>query len=202
MLAGILFGGGALGIVAALVMHAKEQGMLSALGMHGKVQAVSSAEDDDDEDDDGDGDEDEDDEEYLADHGASMGGLRATNDDLEAGHEPAMRPESLKAFVALGDDIHTITLPLTDIQSWGGLSQTIHETCEDNHVTNLPVHGIMHIVLNINGKTVPVTASTPLEELWKAKAIKVSITDEDEDDEPVNASRRTKAKKGSRSPKR
>ena len=83
---------------------------------------------------------------------------------------------SIKAFVALSDEVHSITLPLSGIDSWGGLSQTIHEVCEDSDVPDLPVHGIMHIVLNVDGQTVPVTAKTPLEQLWKAKAIKVSIT--------------------------
>ena len=34
----------------------------------------------------------------------------------------------------------------------------------------------MHIVLNINGTTVPVTGKTPIDMLWRAKAIKVSMT--------------------------
>ena len=42
---------------------------------------------------------------------------------------------------------------------------------------------MMHIVLNVNGKTLPVTGKTPIDELWRAKAIKVSITNEEDEEE-------------------
>ena len=38
----------------------------------------------------------------------------------------------------------------------------------------------MHIVLNVNGVTVPVTNKTPIDQLWDAKAIKVSIVPEEQ----------------------
>ena len=41
----------------------------------------------------------------------------------------------------------------------------------------------MHIVLNVEGVTVPVTGRTPISELWRAKAIKVSINDDKDDNE-------------------
>ena len=120
----------------------------------------------DDDDDDDEEDDDEDDEE--------------DEEDEETG---TMKPPallSMKAFVALGDQVHAIVLPLAGISSWATLSQTIHEVCEDSDVPQLPVHGIMHIVLNIDGETVPVTGKTPLKELWRAKAIKVSITEDNQ----------------------
>ena len=146
--------------------------------------------DDDDEEDD---DEEEDDEEA---EGEELLGEEEEDDDegedLEAGAaDAAKEPLTIKAFVALGDQVHSIVLPLDAIDSWGMLSQTIHEVCEDSDVPDLPVHGIMHIVLNINGATVPVTGKTPIDELWRAKAIKVSITaepteEEEEEEEEVD----------------
>ena len=188
-LAAILAGGGVLGVLAALLMHAREQGMLSACGLRGKqMQRVRNAEeeevDDDDDDDDG-GDEregeeeeedDDDDDDDESPHHMANGG------DVEAGGGGG-RPSTMKAFVALGDQVHTVRLSLEAIESWAMLSQTIHETCEDSGVPDLPQNGIMHIVLNIGGKTVPVTGTTALDELWRAKAIKVSITDEQVDEE-------------------
>ena len=98
--------------------------------------------------------------------------------DVESRSSRAPQRGSLKAFVALRDQVYSIQLPLGGVQSWAQLSQTIHESCEDSDVPDLPVHGIMHIVLNVNGATVPVTGRTPLDELWRAKAVKVSITDD------------------------
>ena len=108
----------------------------------------------------------------------------------------------MKAFVAIAGKVHTVTLSLGGIDSWANLSQTIHETCEDNSVPDLPVHGIMHIVLNVRGKTIPVTGTTPIDELWKAKAIKVSITDEEAGPTPMQPDGHRKSKKGSQSKKR
>lgn len=111
-----------------------------------------------------------------------------SNDDGNTMNAVGHNTETLniKAFVALGDQVHSILLPLDGVDSWGGLSQAIHEVCEDSDVPNLPEHGIMHIVLNINGNTIPVTGKTPIAQLWRAKALKVSVTadkpDEEEDD--------------------
>ena len=178
ILAVVLLGGGVLGVLAALVVHFKDRSKGSKT--HSRISAGDDddedgedEDEDDDDDDEGDDDDDDDDEDEDEDEGDGA----KEEEDVEKGAVP--RPESMKAFVALGDAVHSIVLPMSEIESWATLSQTIHETCEDSDVPDLPVHGIMHIVLNVNGKTVPVTGMTPLDELWKAKAIKVSITDED-----------------------
>jgi len=181
LLAVVLLGGGVLGVLSALVVHFKDAGFFDK-----KHARVSAQDDDEDGTEDGDDEDDEDEEEDNDDDGGDDdeqdgNGGDARDGDVETGAAPPPRPKSMKAFVALGDQIHSVVLPLENIESWASLSQTIHETCEDNDVPQLPVHGIMHIVLNVNGKTVPVTGMTPLEELWKAKAIKVSITDDDRD---------------------
>ena len=141
---------------------------------------AGEADEDEDEEDAETGDEDEDGDEEDGDE----------DGDLEEGGGAEKEPLTIKAFVALSDQVHSIVLPLDAIDSWGGLSQTIHEVCEDSDVPDLPDNGIMHIVLNINGATVPVTGKTPIDELWRAKAIKVSITgaedeegEEDDDDD-------------------
>ena len=123
--------------------------------------------DDDDDDDDGDDDDDDDDDD------------EADEEKGEAGAASSSPPLTMRSFVALRDQVHAITLPLKGVVSWANLSQTIHEVCEDSDVPELPVHGIMHIVLNIDGETVPVTGKTPFKELWRAKAIKVSITEDE-----------------------
>jgi hypothetical protein len=115
-------------------------------------------------------------------YGGGGSGSESYDDDDGGGvemeePEPARLP-TIKAFVALGREVHSVILPLKGIRSWGALSQAIHESCEEHDLPDLPVNGIMHIVLNVNGKTVPVTGTTPLDELWRARAIKVSITDE------------------------
>jgi len=169
-------------MLAALVVHFKDKGLFGGSSKsHSRVSSQDEEEDEDGEngdedDDDEDGDEDDDIDED--DDEDNDGTATSSSADVEQG--AVSRPSTMKAFVALGDDVHSITLPLDEIESWASLSQTIHETCEDSSVPDLPVHGIMHIVLNVNGKTVPVTGMTPLDELWKAKAIKVSITDEDQ----------------------
>lgn len=151
------------------------------------LQRVHSAEEDEgdgeegDEEDDGEEDdgEEEDDDDDDGEDGDDEGDQEGDGVAKSGGAEAL----TIKAFVALGDQVHSVLLPLDGIESWGALSQTIHETCEDSDVPDLPEHGIMHIVLNVDGTTVPVTGKTPLEELWRAKAIKVSITaNEDADD--------------------
>jgi len=147
--------------------------------------------DDDDDDDDGGGGAGDEEEADGGDDGADgedgengEDGDEGEGDDEGAAEDDAAdgEPLTIKAFVALGDQVHSIVLPLESVESWGGLSQTIHEACEDGDVPDLPEHGIMHIVLNINGVTVPVTGKTPIDELWKAKALKVSIAAEDDED--------------------
>lgn len=182
-------------MIAALVVHFRDKGFLggASIGKSKKNHTRVASADDDEDDEDEDGEEDF--------EGQGEDGDENDPDEDEDGEKEdtdaasAARPESMKAFVALGDQIHSIVLPLTGIDSWAELSQTIHETCEESGVPDLPVHGIMHIVLNVDGKTVPVTGMTPLDELWKAKAIKVSITDEDADTK-VATSGKSKGKKG------
>ena len=100
---------------------------------------------------------------------------------VEAALPSAPQRGSLKAFVALGAQMYTIQLPLDGVESWAQLNQTIHESCEKNAtVPDLPARATMHIVLNVNGVTVPASGRTPLDELWRAKVLKVSITDEGE----------------------
>ena len=206
MMAGILFGGGALGVLAALFLHAKERNMLDACGLPGKMQRVRSANDDDEEDDDEeeeDDDDDDDDRDGGDDGDDDVDDMGAVSDsDVEGCGSGLKRSESMKAFVAIADQVHTVVLSLGGIDSWANLSQTIHETCEDNSVPDLPVNGIMHIVLNVKGKTIPVTGTTPIDELWKAKAIKVSITDEEAGPKPAKPSGQKKTKRGSQPKKR
>lgn len=83
----------------------------------------------------------------------------------------------IKAFVELRGEIHSVKLPCEGVTSWGALSQLIHEVCEDNGVPDLPVHGTMHIILNVDGKPVPVTGATRLAALQDASAIRVTIGD-------------------------
>eukprot|EP00965_Chrysotila_dentata_P233546 6199654-Pleurochrysis_carterae.AAC.8 len=68
-------------------------------------------------------------------------------------------------------------LNISGVESWAALSQLVHEACEEAGVPNLPAHGIMHIVLNVYGRPIPVTASTKLSQLRRAKALRVSIGD-------------------------
>ena len=103
-------------------------------------------------------------------------------------------PGSVKTFVALGSQVHSIVLPLAGVTSWASLSQGIHDACEDNDLPELPTNGIMHIVLNVEGDTVPVTASTPINTLWSAKAIKVSIADEAAKEEVAKQGLRSRTK--------
>ena len=157
--------------------------MASAQSKRRGMTRVATAEDDEEMDDRASKDEDGD---CAFDDG--FGRQRMSSDDeshtvsaIESGALPESahnkdRPASIKAFVALGNHVHSITLPLLSVDSWSTLSQRIHETCEEEGLSNVPEHGIMHLVLNVNGETVPVTGSTQLEVLWSAKAIKVSIT--------------------------
>ena len=183
----LLFMAGAMALLAAGIYAAKDR----LLGRHpqhkgGHMTRVHANDDgdedetmmgDDDDDDEDDDDEEEEGEELLGDEDEDE-----EDGDLEAGTADAA-PLTIKAFVALGEQVHSIVLPLDTIESWGALSQTIHEVCEDSDVPDLPENGIMHIVLNVNGATVPVTGKTPIDELWRAKALKVSITAEGADEE-------------------
>ena len=191
---------GTIGVIVSFVVYCRERGLPGA-GRSKQGHSRISATDDDDDDDDDDGQQEDDEHDSEHDDKSPKGGSddeeEATEPDLENG-----RPETMKAFVALDNQIHTIVLPLVDVDSWATLSQTIHETCEDSGVPDLPVHGIMHIVLNVKGKTVPVTGITPFDELWKARAIKVSITDDDartlDDGRDANRRRKKKSRSASR----
>ena len=97
------------------------------------------------------------------------------DEDEDEDEEDNGTGKTIKAFVAVSDQVHSVPLPLDGITSWANLSQTVHEVCEDSNIPDLPLHGIMHIVLNIDGLTVPVTGKTPLSQLYRAKALKVSI---------------------------
>lgn len=122
--------------------------------------------------------------------GGAVGG---EEDEEEGSMVNATIPETIKAYVELDGQVHCVVLPLTGIKSWGALSQLVHEACEDSGVPNLPVHGVMHIVLNVGDKPVPVTASTRLVQLHRAKALRVTIGADSRD----STSKRTKAKGGS-----
>ena len=192
---GLMMTAGAIGLLATLAVVVKSRTLLGdpAAMKGGKMQRVRNEDDgqddDDDNEDEGDEDDEEDDDgaedEEDADDDDEDGesdddGDDESDDDCDDGQGASLanassEPKTLKAFVALGSEVHSITLPLLNIDSWATLSQTIHEVCEDSDVPELPTHGIMHIVLNVDGKTVPVTAKTHLKQLWAAKAIKVSI---------------------------
>ena len=115
---------------------------------------VESAEDYDDESDESDEDDDDED-------GGGGGGISGER--------------AIKAFVELGGKVHSISLQTAGIQSWASLSQLIHEVCAESGVPELPPHGIMHIVLNVNELPVPVTSSTSLSQLRRAKSLRVTI---------------------------
>ena len=179
-----------LAVVAGGIMFAKNR-LAKEHRKGGHMQRVHG--DDDDTIGDDDDDEEDDDEEDDGDD---------DDEDGSGGEDKAgdVEGQTIKAFVALGDQVHSIVLPLDGIESWGALSQTIHEVCEDSDVPDLPVHGIMHIVLNVDGVTVPVTGKTPIDQLMDAKAIKVSITsegdEEDDDDAEDDASRQPPTRQG------
>lgn len=190
-----------MGALGLFLRSGSQGGLRKRKGM----QRVRNEDDEDDDVTDDDGSDDDDDENGDEGDGNGDDDDEVGGDDDEEGSDDVEkaiieRPESVKTFVALADQVHSIVVPLGDIDSWAALSQGIHETCEEGDVPELPAQGIMHIVLNVAGKTVPVTASTPLEELWKAKAIKVSITDEAQ--EQQDGPRRNKSKKGMRKGRR
>ena len=115
------------------------------------------------------------------------------DDDVFENAGPA--PESIKTYVGLPDgQVHCVLLPLGGMSSWGMLSQMVHEACEDSGVPNLPAHGVMHIVLNIGNKPVPVTASTKLSQLNRARTLRITINEGPRD--KVEPARKTS--KGSR----
>ena len=191
-----------MGALGLFLRSGSQGGLRKRKGM----QRVRTEDDEDGDATDDDGSDDDDDENGDEGDGNGDDDDDVGEDDDEEGSDDVEKatiigkPESVKTFVALADQVHSIVVPLGDIDSWAALSQGIHETCEEGDVPELPVQGIMHIVLNVGGKTVPVTASTPLEELWKAKAIKVSITDEAQ--EQQDGPRRNKSKKGTRKGRR
>jgi hypothetical protein len=191
---GLMATAGVLGAFALLLVFVNKRLGQQADSKGGQMQRVHAddadddtlGDEDDDDDDDEDEDEDEDDGDGDGDGADGEGEGTPTGGDSAADGGAAKsgdEPLTMKAFVALSDQVHSIVLPLDKVESWGQLSQTIHEVCEDGDVPDLPEHGIMHIVLNVNGTTVPVTGRTPIDELWRAKAIKVSITAEEEEEE-------------------
>ena len=86
------------------------------------------------------------------------------------------RGESLKGYVEIGNTVYPVDLPCRTVDSWAALSQHIHEVCEANGVPNLPIHGTMHIVLNVEDQAVPVTGGLELDVLQQAIALRVTIT--------------------------
>ncbi len=76
---------------------------------------------------------------------------------------------------------------VSGVESWAELSQILHETCEDSGVPELPTQGVMHLVLDLGGRQVPVSASTKLSALDRATALRVRIGVEDEVEEDEEA---------------
>ena len=155
--AAMMLGGGVLGVLFALVMHARDQGLLGRVKGRERVQTVDDDEDDDDDEDEDDDEEDEEEAEEEEDDDEEAGIVpnhEAPEKTLGGGYSSnrqhnrqafANRLESLKTFVSLGSTVHSVTLPLGDVDSWATLSQQIHDTCDDEDVPELPVNGIMHI---------------------------------------------------------
>lgn len=85
---------------------------------------------------------------------------------------------SVRAFIEIGDDLHGLVISLDGVDSWTELSQVVHEACEEVQLPNLPEAGVMHIVLNVDGKPIPVTAQTQMDMLQRAKAIRVTLGSE------------------------
>ncbi|KAL1524121.1 hypothetical protein AB1Y20_019030 [Prymnesium parvum] len=86
-----------------------------------------------------------------------------------------LQNKTLKTFVELRGKVHSILLPTQGVTSWAELSQRIHEVCERSSIPDLPSLGTMHIVLNLDGRSVPVTSTTRLSTLIDATNLRVTI---------------------------
>ena len=71
--------------------------------------------------------------------------------------------------------VHEVSVKLADCASFADLSQRVHEACEDAGLPALPLNGLMHMVLSIDGKPVPVTRSTQFARLADAERLRVTI---------------------------
>ena len=83
--------------------------------------------------------------------------------------------ESIEALVEVQGQVHEVSVKLADCASFADLSQRVHEACEDAGLPALPLNGLMHMVLSIDGKPVPVTRSTQFARLAEAERLRVTI---------------------------
>lgn len=97
------------------------------------------------------------------------------SENEEGVDEPTPGGGSLKAFIEIQGALHALKVDISGVDSWPTLSQVLHEACEERDLPDMPENGIMHIVLDLEDQPVPVTASTPLWQLFKARAVRISI---------------------------
>ena len=128
-----------------------------------RAQRLGGHDEDEDEDDEEDDDDDDDDDDFDEEAGGSGG-----SDDGGDG-------ESIEALVEVQGQVHEVSVKLADCASFADLSQRVHEACEDAGLPALPLNGLMHMVLSIDGKPVPVTRSTQFARLADAERLRVTI---------------------------
>ena len=143
---------------------------------------VADDDDDDDEADEGEADDDDDDDDD------------ADDDDDEGGEDIPGVGGTIKAFVEIGKEKHCIDVDLEVVDSWAALSQMVHEACESIGVPGVPSHGMMHIMLSIGEKQIPVTRSTSFSMLSRATALRITVSGgKDADGADDSAAERSKA---------
>ena len=127
-----------------------------------RAQQLAGHDEDEDEDDEEDDDNDDDDDDFDEEAGGS-----GSSDD---GGD-----EFIEALVEVQGQVHEVSVKLADCASFADLSQRVHEACEDAGLPALPLNGLMHMVLSIDGKPVPVTRSTQFARLADAERLRVTI---------------------------
>ena len=116
------------------------------------------------------------------------------DDDDEGGEDIQGAGGTVKAFVHIGNENHCIDVDLGKVDSWAALSQMVHEACESTGVPGVPSHGMMHIMLNIGEKQVPVTRATSFSLLSQATVLRITVSGgKDADGADESAVERSKA---------
>jgi len=72
--------------------------------------------------------------------------------------------------------VYLVQLQLGGVASWADVSERVHESCELFGIPELPDQGIMHLVLELDGRRVPVTPRTRFAALSRTSALRVTIT--------------------------